>query len=186
MLTLHYLIKVRSIIFSLQDKLFELILSQLYFTGSFVALSTIRLPQEFEDPIPFELKTGVNKFFTYVVDTSNSRPIIESTLINLKGAIKFSSDNTKFIVCDVHNTRKKLLYIFSTRNWKLGKKNLSGIYDKFTISLQSIYHPWDQVKFLKNSLLGDHFICVENVSITILALKRTWITLDICLINAFT
>jgi len=89
--------------------------------------------------------------------------------MNLKGAIKFSSDNTKFIVCDVqHNTRKKLLYVFSTRNWTLEKRDLSDIYDKFTNSLQAIYHPWDQVKFLKNSLLGDHFICMENVSIVLL------------------
>ena len=87
--------------------------------------------------------------------------------MNLKGSIKFSSDNSKFIVCDVqHNTRKKLLYIFSTRNWTLEKRDLSDAYDKFTHNLQSIYHPWDQVKFLKNSLLGDHLICVENVSIT--------------------
>ena len=154
----------------LQDKSSELISRLLCFAGSFVALSTIRLPQEREDPEPFELKTGA-KFFTYVVDINNPRPIIESTLTNLNGAIEFSSDNTKFIVCDVHNTRKKLLYIFSTRNWTLEKKDLSDICDKFTNSLQSICHPWNQVKFLKNSLLGDHFICVENVSITVLALK---------------
>src|SRR6185369_16810139 len=148
--------------------------NQQCFAGSFVALSTIKLPQEREDPIPFELETGVNKFFTYVVDPSNSRPILEPTLIDLKGAIKFSSDNSKFIVCDVsvkNNTRKKLLYIFSTRSWTLEKRDLSDICDKFTNSLQSIVHPWNQVKFLKNSLLGDHFICVENVSITVLALK---------------
>src|SRR6185369_6129818 len=138
-------------------------------SGSFVALSTIRLPQEFEDPVPFEL--NVTKFFTYVVDTSNKCPILESTLINLKGAIKFSSDNTKFIVCNVQhdsNTKKKLLYVFSTNNWTLETSDLSEICDKFTNSLQSIVHPWDQVKFLKNSILGDHFVCVENVSIAIL------------------
>ena len=91
--------------------------------------------------------------------------------MKLKGAIKFSSDNSKFIVCDVsvkNNTRKKLLYIFSTRSWTLEKRDLSDAYDKFANSLQSIYHPWDQVKFLKNSLLEDHFICVENVSMTVL------------------
>ena len=82
-------------------------------------------------------------------------------------------------MCDVsvkNNTRKKLLYIFSTRNWTLEKRDLSDAYDKFANSLQSIYHPWDQVKFLKNSLFGDHFICVENVSMTVL---------DYSLINAF-
>jgi hypothetical protein len=56
-------------------------------------------------------------------------------------------------------------YIFSTRNWTLEKRDLSDAYDKFANGLQSIYHPWDNFEKLA---IGDHFICVENVSMTVL------------------
>jgi len=88
--------------------------------------------------------------------------------MGLKGAIKFSSDSKQFILADVEydlfmgEEDGNYLYIFSTADWIIKHK---VVIDAFASTLQVAPHPWTQIKSVKNSLLEEYFVYVEQVSV---------------------
>ncbi|RIA84384.1 hypothetical protein C1645_417056 [Glomus cerebriforme] len=138
--------------------------------GTHVALSLIKLPQDIEDPIPFEMvhppPNKATKFFTYIVKTTRDRPIFRRYLMKLTGTIKFTKDSKSFVICNIeHNNfispadEINFIYVISTDNWKIRHKL---VVDNFSDTLQVIPHPWSQINTVKNSLLPGHFIFVEQ------------------------
>ncbi|RHZ59939.1 hypothetical protein Glove_360g133 [Diversispora epigaea] len=137
--------------------------------AKFVALSAIKLPQDENEPTPFELVNPPHNrrddvLYTYVMKTQQFRPVFRRDLIKLKGSIKFTDDGESFVACNVehdylNSNEGNFVYVFSTNHWRVQHKLIVNV---FAASLRVIPHPWIQIKIVKSALLQGYFVFIEQ------------------------
>ncbi|CAG8603312.1 1764_t:CDS:2 [Paraglomus brasilianum] len=80
--------------------------------------------------------------------------------MDLKGAIRFSTDSANFLSCNVvADAERHYLYVYATSNWQMIRKINIVTYVN---DLRTASHPWTQIESVKSSLFGELFVSIEK------------------------